>query len=466
MASQTRPQPDTLPDFEGPPEPAGLECLPCAPDAERDLIGAVLYDGEAFKRAALKSGDLFIQRYRWIWEACEAITAAGDYIDLATIEKELRKAGRFEEVTAQHDLLYYYNPDALLHVEANAREIQDRACRRRIIAAAAETARKAFDLSIPLPPGPEQRKTRWSFDELKNGVFPEPEGPVPGLIPNGLTVLGGRPKRGKSWLMLQAGCSVALGGKFLERELVSKPVLYYALEDQPRRLQDRLARLGIASCDWITFEQELSPLHLGGLAQIEQEIKDNGFGMVVIDTIRRAMPGKDFNKDGALFDDVLGRLQTLAQQTGTAIVAILHTRKTTGGFDPDPVDDVLGSTGLTASADCVLALYTEQGKKGAVLKGRGRDLSDIDLALQFDPLTCAWQSLGESGEAKNKEREIEILAALEDLGKSQAHTIARTLGKDYSNTHKVLSSLWTSGKIKKDQIEGKSFYFLPKAKES
>ena len=82
-------------------------------------------------------------------------------------------------------------------------------------------------------------------------------------------------------------------------------------------------------------------------------------------------------------------------------------------------------------------------------------------ALLYDPLTCAWQVSRDSSEAKNKERELDILSALEDLGKVPAHTIAKSLGKDYSNTHKVLSSLWTAGKIKKEIIEGKSIYFLP-----
>lgn len=452
--------PSQPPPPEAPPDDE-MHSLPFDAETERKLIGALIYDGETFKRARLKSADLFIQRYRWIWEAAEAIRAADDHIDETSLEEQLRKAGTFEEATALHGLTYLTEPNAWPHVEAYARTIQDRAERRRIIAAANEMARKAFDLNIPLPPGPDQRKTRWSFAELKNGDFPEPDGPVPGLFPNGLTVLGGRPKRGKSWLMLQAACSVALGGRFLERELKCKKVLYYILEDQPRRLKDRLAKLGILACEDITFEQELQPLHLGGLARIEQEITDNEFELIVIDTIRRAMPGKDFNKDGALFDDVLGKLQTLAQRTAVAIVAVLHTRKLGNGFDPDPVDDVLGSTGLTASADCVLALYTEQGKKGAVLKGRGRDLSDIDLALTFDELTCAWQSLGESGEVKVKENEQEILDALAELGKATVGTIAKTINKDFSNTRKYVRTLWVNGKIRKEEIENKTFYFLP-----
>ena len=448
------------------PEEAPEERLPSAPEAERDLVGAVLYDELAFERAGgLRSADFFIQRWRWVWEACEAIRAADDHIDEGSLQKELVKTGRWEEVTALHPLVHYLNP-SLLHVEANARLVCEMAERRRMLAGAAELARRACDLSLPLPQAPAPLKTRWTQEELAAAEFPEPEGPIPGLIPNGLTVLGGRPKRGKSWLMLQAGCSLAVGGKFLERDLHLGKVLYYALEDRPKRLKDRTARLGIAGFALIEYELSIQPLHLGGLAAVEQAARHGGYQMIVIDTIRRALPGRDFNKDGALFDDVLSRLQQMAQQNHLAIVAILHTRKTSGGFDPDPVDDVLGSTGLTASADCVLALYTEQGRKGATLKGRGRDLDDIDLALQFDPVTCAWQSLGETGQARNTEAENEILDVLADLGKAQSRSIAKTLGKDYSNTHKRIAALWTAGKIKKEIIEGSTFYFLPKEKET
>ena len=464
--------PEDPPDdnlLEPPPAPARTERTPVSTDlydvdAETDLIGAVLYDEEAFETAGLKAADFFIHRHRWIWEAFAAIRAADDHIDLDTLEKYLVKSGHLQDVTSRHSLDYYFTP-TLSHVPANARTILDLSERRAIIARATELVKRTCNLDIPLPDKPAPLQTRWTQEQLAAAEFPEPEGPVPGLIPNGLTILGGRPKRGKSWLMLQAGCTLAIGGKFLEHDLHLGRVLYYALEDRPRRLKDRTAKLGIPDYALIEYELTVKPLHLGGMAAIEQAARHGGYAMLVIDTIRRALPGKDFNKDGALFDDILSQLQSLAQQTHIAIVAILHTRKGSAGYEQDPVDDVLGSTGLTAAADQVLALYTEQGRKGATLKGRGRDLDDIDLALEFDPLTSAWQSLGETGEARNRETRAEILDALADLGKVQAHTIAKTLGKDYSNTHKLIAALWTTGKIKKEAIEGKTFYFLPQGQE-
>ena len=79
---------------EDPPDPGELVTSLSAPDAERDLVGAVLYDELAFEQAGLKSGDFYIQRWRWVWEACEKIKASGDHIDQGTLEKELEKAER------------------------------------------------------------------------------------------------------------------------------------------------------------------------------------------------------------------------------------------------------------------------------------------------------------------------------------------------------------------------------------
>jgi hypothetical protein len=361
-------------------------------------VGTVLMADWTFARANITSERFHIQRWRWFWEAYEAIKAADDYIDVVSVERELMRKGRLQEATGGHALAYFLKTDTF-HVEAYARRIIEMDERQRLLDSARSLARRAADLKTPLPRPPGPAKSLWTQEELAAAEFPCPQGPVPDLIPNGLTILGGRPKRGKSWLMLQAGCAVGLGGQFLGRTLPPGRALYDALEDTPRRLKERTARLGIPGHTLIHYALGIQPLHLGGMAVVEQAARNGGYSLIIIDTIRRAMPGKDFNKDGALFDDILGQLQSLAQRQSTAIVAVLHTRKGSAGFEPDPVDDVLGSTGLTASADCVLALYTEQGKAGATLKGRGRDLDDIDLALQFDPLTCAWQSLGESGQA-------------------------------------------------------------------
>jgi AAA domain/CHC2 zinc finger len=67
---------------------------------------------------------------------------------------------------------------------------------------------------------------------------------VPGYIVEGLTLFAGKPKIGKSWLLLHAAFAVAEGGLTLGNvQCEQGDVLYAALEDNPRRLQSRMTKL-------------------------------------------------------------------------------------------------------------------------------------------------------------------------------------------------------------------------------
>ena len=72
-------------------------------------------------------------------------------------------------------------------------------------------------------------------------VFPELILAVPGIIIEGLTIMAGKTKTGKSCLALNIAVAASLGGNVLGEIKVDKlPVLYLALEDTLRRLQNRL----------------------------------------------------------------------------------------------------------------------------------------------------------------------------------------------------------------------------------
>jgi hypothetical protein len=66
------------------------------------------------------------------------------------------------------------------------------------------------------------------------------ENVVADLLPPGLTILGGAPKVGKSWLMLDLCNHVANGEPFWGNEVRQGSTLYLCLEDTPRRLQNRI----------------------------------------------------------------------------------------------------------------------------------------------------------------------------------------------------------------------------------
>jgi len=78
---------------------------------------------------------------------------------------------------------------------------------------------------------------------LKRTVFKPITWVVADLIPEGLTVFAGKPKLGKSWLMLQTAFAVSTGGYILDQKVAQGDVLYCALEDSERRLQARMAKV-------------------------------------------------------------------------------------------------------------------------------------------------------------------------------------------------------------------------------
>jgi len=147
----------------------------------------------------------------------------------------------------------------------------------------------------------------------------------------------------------------------------------------------------------------------------------------------------------------------MAMDHGMTILTADHTRKA-NGFFIDPIDDIMGNTSKSRALDSVLAIYKEQGKAGAVLRGRGRETEEIDLALLWDPITACWQSQGPADGVRMTEAYEQIITYLAESGKSQVGSIANGLGKDRGNTFRHLQDLVNAGKLRKESIENKVYY--------
>lgn len=298
-------------------------------------------------------------------------------------------------------------------------------------------------------------KTRWTPAELLAADFPEARWIIPDILPAGSSILGGRPKLGKSWFMQQVSYTVGSGGMMFNKVVPKGKVLYLALEDSARRLRNRIEAMGIpADCD-ITYALSWPPFQGKGIDLLAADIEANGYLLVVVDTFSRAIPGIDQDK-AEVVGPIVARLQNLTTLHNNGIVLVDHTRKPSG-LAADPVDDIISSTAKTANADTIFAMYREQGKAGAALKGRGRDIEEVDIRMLWDRNTCAWQSLGDSGELELTERRSEILSALEE-GKATVATVAKLVGQDPANTRKRLNDLVNSNLVTIEDIDGKRYY--------
>lgn len=290
-----------------------------------------------------------------------------------------------------------------------------------------------------------------SASELMQKTFAEIRYIIPDYVAEGLTVLAGAPKVGKSWMTLGWALSVAA-----ERPAfgVLNPdagdVLYLALEDNQRRLQKRLRLMAVGSVpERLTLMTEWPSIDDGCVEQIAHWIKGVPKPrMVVVDVlakVRGAVAGKESAYDGDY--RLITGLQTLAGQHGIAIIVVHHTRKMAAD---DPFDAVSGTRGLTGAADTVLVLKADTGTGQMMLYGRGRDIEEIETGVRFKPDNGTWEIVGPSHEiARSDERQL-ILDLLRKSGTSmKVNEVSKALGKTNDTIRQSLTRMARAGEIKK-----------------
>jgi hypothetical protein len=160
---------------------------------------------------------------------------------------------------------------------------------------------------------PDRNLRVWTCGELLRTTFEQRAFLVGGLLADGgLTVLSGAPKRGKSWLALQLAEAVAAGGTVLGEAATKASVVYFALEDSPPRIKDRLRMHGVTEPLPIRFVFEVGPLDRSGAAEVEQHVAETGARLVIVDTITQARSsGLDENEAGTM-NALLASLRRLA----------------------------------------------------------------------------------------------------------------------------------------------------------
>ena len=317
-------------------------------------------------------------------------------------------------------------------------------------------------LSFPLP--------TICANDLLMKEWPEPPWLVPGILPVGLCYLAGKPKVGKSWLGLQLAQAVCTGGNFLGVDVESAPVLYLALEDSPRRLQQRMkAQMwqpgkGVADFIGTRGARNIGPLNRGGTARLIEAISVAKYRLVVVDTLSRLFTGDQ--NDVTQVTAALGPLQQAAINLGVAFLILDHHNKM-GGANPyggkeednyDPVLNILGSTAKAAICDCIWGLYRQNGKPGAILAITGRDVDERRLVLAHDRVTQCWQCEGESDMVKVTNSRSEILNAVADMKHASCTELASATGRDRGNVHRQLQELIAGGLLERDGDD----YVLPR----
>ena len=217
-----------------------------------------------------------------------------------------------------------------------------------------------------------------SCEEIMTTLYKPIEFAVDGLLTQGLYILAGSPKAGKSWLALQLCLAVAKGEKLFERETANGTALYFCLEDGYGRIQKRLYELTDEPSEKLYFSI-LADTIGGGLEEQIAKFKSahEDLHLVVIDTLQMVRSETE-STYGSDYAELLP-LKALALQLGICIVLVHHLRK---AADKDPFNMVSGSTGLNGCVDGLLVLMkAKRSANQATLHCTGRDIEDTELLL-------------------------------------------------------------------------------------
>ncbi len=232
-------------------------------------------------------------------------------------------------------------------------------------------------------------------EDLQNRTYEPTHFLVDELVPEGLHILAGAPKIGKSWLALWLCLCVSQGQPLWNFAVTQGEVLYLSLEDSFQRIQTRLFDLTEDAPPTLHFAIMADTIKRGLEQQIEQFLMEHPTTkLVVIDTLQRVRgTGSDSNLYANDYHDI-GILKQLADKRHIAILLIHHLRKLR---DDDPMNMISGSTGLSGAADSTFVLQKSSRLANiASLHCTGRDIPDRTLKLELGEDDHVWKLLSDS----------------------------------------------------------------------
>lgn len=248
----------------------------------------------------------------------------------------------------------------------------------------------------------------YTLEELFSMDLKEPYFVVENLLCQGLNILAGPPKIGKSWLCLDLCHSICNGENFLGFKTNQAECLYLCLEDSYNRVVKRAKNM-LHSKDTpkgFHLSKECASLNNGLIEALQDFLKEYPkVKLIIIDTLQkiRGCPIKTELAYGYDYRE-MGKLKSFADNNEICILVIHHLRKQK---DSDIFNQISGSTGLTGVADTEIVLARPDSKKDETLIAvTGRDVESMQKLAIFDNrVTFKWEILNDFDDfANNLER--------------------------------------------------------------
>lgn len=390
-------------------------------EAERSVLGAVLLNNEAIHRVVevgIEPRDFYHESHQKIFEILLGLSGRGQALDLITLSAALRDRGWYEAVGGQALLTSLVEDTfAISNVSYYARIIRDKALLRRMISAAGEISKDAFegveDVEAFLDEAEKKvfsvsdvklTKSFMSMQEIlvqnmhsieeaasKGGLvtglptgFTDFDKMTSGLHAGQLIIIGGRPAMGKSSLAVSAAQNAAIHSKAVVAIFsleMSKDELGMRMLSSMARIDSKRLKLGrLVDRDWPRLAQaadQLSKAKIfiddsGDLTVMDMRARcrrlqqtERKLDLIVVDYLQLMKGSKAASREGSRereISEISRNLKSLAKELKVPIIALSQLSR---GLESRPdkrpmMSDLRESGAIEQDADIVSFVYRDE----------------------------------------------------------------------------------------------------------
>lgn len=231
------------------------------------------------------------------------------------------------------------------------------------------------------------------------------------LLPQGISILGGAPKIGKSWMVLDLCVRIAKGEAIWNLSTQKGTTLYLCLEDPLNRIQQRLCMLTDEVPENAYFATMAGTLAGGLCEQIRNFVSEHpDTVLVAIDTFQIVRANTTDTSYANDYDDVR-QMKQLADELSISILLVHHLRKQ---GDSDPLNKISGTTGIIGAMDAIFVLdKSKRNADMATLVCTGRDIEYREMEMWLSKDDCVWNLVSDSLENPQMRLPDEMVSLIE-----------------------------------------------------
>ena len=257
--------------------------------------------------------------------------------------------------------------------------------------------------------------------------------PLHPWLPGGLTLLGGKPKSGKSTLAEQIAADIS----------IEKSVLYLALEYNLRMAQGRFSEFTEKHRVHLVLEGELNGIGQGGERDLEALIATLKPEILIVDILAKLKRRNVGTYDAEY--QAMTEIKELVDNYDMDCLVLTHSGKPNANDSDDPFDKIIGSTAVQGVPDNLMILSTGNGE--TVLNTKGRLIFPSKKILTFSNGRYTEKTGAGADISDRAPVQADILDLIDQHNELRVNQLASMLGRSEAQISEACKRLAVDGRI-------------------